>query len=135
MIVGFTGTQRGMNSEQWLTLWRMLCDRAPGDFHEGDCIGADAQAAFAAREAGFRIVSHPPTLDVKRAFFPADEVRPALPYMERNCNIVDAAQEVIATPGEFQMQVRSGTWSTVRYARRSGKPVYVVLPDGKLLLL
>jgi hypothetical protein len=132
MTVGFTGTQRGMTEAQWATLWSLLVVRSPGNFHEGDCIGADAQAAFGARSAGFRIIGHPPTIDSKRAFFPADEWRALLPYLDRNKAIVNASQEMIATPGEFEEQLRSGTWSTIRYARRVGKPIHVLLPDGRL---
>lgn len=130
MDVGFTGTQRGMTPAQWVTLWRLLIDRAPGNFHEGDCIGSDNQAAIGARAAGFRVIGHPPTNDSKRAFFLADEWREPLPYLDRNKRIVHASQEMIATPGEFEEQLRSGTWSTIRYVRRIGKPVHVILPDG-----
>lgn len=132
MHVGFTGTQRGMTLNQWGALWGLLTARAPGDFHEGDCIGADRQAAYGARLAGFRIIGHPPTNSSKRANFAADEWREPAPYMVRNHNIVDASQEMIATPGEFEEQLRSGTWATVRYARRVGKPVHVILPDGRV---
>jgi hypothetical protein len=132
MIVGFTGTQRGMNEAQWATLWSLLVPRAPGDFHEGDCIGADDQAAKGARAAGFRIIGHPPSNSSKRAFFQCDELRPPADYLVRNHRIVDASQEMIATPGEAEEQLRSGTWSTIRYARRIGRPCHVILPDGLL---
>jgi hypothetical protein len=132
MIVGFTGTQRGMNAAQWNTLWRLLVPRAPGDFHEGDCIGADEQAAKGARLAGFRIIGHPPINSSKRAFFPADEDWPPAEYLVRNKTIVNRSQEMIATPGEFEEQLRSGTWSTIRYARRIGRPCHVILPDGRV---
>lgn len=122
-----------MNEAQWASLWRLLIDRALGDFHEGDCIGADAQAASLAKQIGFRIISHPPTNSSKRAFFPADVEWPAAPYLDRNKQIVHASEEMIAMPGEFDPQLRSGTWSTVRYALRIGKPVHVILPDGRLL--
>lgn len=130
--IGFTGTQRGMTEAQWAALWPLLLARAPGEFHEGDCVGADAQAAGMAREAGFRVVAHPPLVESKRAFFPADEWRSAAPYLERNHNIVDACEVLLATPGEFSEQLRSGTWATIRYARRVGRPLWVVLPDGTL---
>lgn len=133
MQVGFTGTQRGMNAAQWNTLWGLLIARAPGDFHEGDCIGADNQAAHGARLAGFRVISHPPTNSSKRAFFPADESRDPLPYLDRNKKIVEAAQEMIATPDEFEEQLRSGTWATIRYARKIGRRALIILPDGRLL--
>lgn len=139
MDVGFTGTQRGMTVEQWNTLCRMLNVRAPGTLHQGDCLGSDHHAVGAAcllrHQHGvvFRIICHPPDNSSKRAFAFADEVRPALPYLTRNKNIVHACQELIATPYEADEQLRSGTWSTVRYARRLGKPVHVILPDGSVL--
>lgn len=132
MNLGFTGTQRGMTDAQWATLWRMLCNRS-GVFHQGDCIGSDEQAAHGARVAGFWIIGHPPIINHKRAFFSADEWRPALPYLDRNRVIVDESEEMIATPGEAVEQLRSGTWSTVRYARRVGKPIHVILPDGSVV--
>lgn len=136
MLVGFTGTQRGMTPQQYQTVWELLCARrqATGEFHEGDCIGADAQAAFLAREAGFRIICHPPENDTKRAFFPADETWPAAPYLNRNKTIVNRSQEMIATPGEVEEQLRSGTWSTIRYAVKTRKPVSIVFPDGLVRL-
>jgi bifunctional non-homologous end joining protein LigD len=33
-------------------------------------------------------------------------------------------------PAEPEEQLRSGTWSTVRFAKKQGKPVFVILPDG-----
>lgn len=129
MRVGFTGTQRGMTANQWQTLYLLLIARK-GEFHEGDCIGSDAQAAWLARHCGFHIIGHPPTNTSKRAYFPSDEWRPAAPYLERNRAIVDASEEMIATPGEFEEQLRSGTWATIRYARRVGRPLHVILPDG-----
>lgn len=133
MQVGFTGTQRGMTLEQWSSLWGLLVVRAPGEFHEGDCIGADNQAAQGARLAGFRIIGHPPAVSAKRALFPSDEERAPAPYLVRNHNIVDACQEMLATPGEFEEQLRSGTWATIRYARRIGRKMTIVFPDGRLV--
>lgn len=132
MNVGFTGTQRGMTPAQYDAVWGLLCYRAPGDFHHGDCIGADAQAAHLAKHAGMRIICHPPTNESKRAWVPADETRAPRPYLDRNKDIVGASEELIATPGEFEEQLRSGTWSTVRYARKLGRRVLLVLPDGSL---
>jgi len=45
------------------------------------------------------------------------------PYLSRNRAIVDETEMLIATPAEFTEQQRSGTWSTVRYARACGKKV------------
>jgi hypothetical protein len=37
---------------------------------------------------------------------------------------------LIAAPAEPEEQLLSGTWSTVRFARKLGKPVFLILPDG-----
>jgi len=131
--VGFTGTRRGMTDAQYNSVWALLCYRAPGHFHHGDCTGADEKAAHLARHAGMRIICHPPTDSRLRANVVSDETRAPRPYLDRNHDIVDETTELIATPGEFEEQLRSGTWSTVRYARRQGRRVLVVLPDGRLM--
>lgn len=133
MQLGFTGTQRGMTGQQKHAFGCLLVTKETGDFHEGDCIGSDFEAATIARGAGWRIIGHPPLVAAKRAFFPADVDWPAAAYLDRNKNIVNRSQEMIATPGEFVEQLRSGTWSTIRYARRIGRPCHVILPDGRLL--
>jgi predicted Rossmann fold nucleotide-binding protein DprA/Smf involved in DNA uptake len=40
---------------------------------------------------------------------------------------------LVACPREEHgEETRSGTWSTVRYARRVGRPVIVVRPSGRI---
>lgn len=135
MNVGFTGTQRGMTEAQWASYWRVIYAIARDNnhvcsFHQGDCIGADAQAAHGAKSLLYRIIGHPPDNDSKRAFFHADEWRAPLPYLDRNKAIVRSSEKMIATPGETQEQLRSGTWSTIRFARRISKPLSIIYPDG-----
>lgn len=84
--------------------------------HHGDCIGADAQAHDAARALGYHIVLHPPTNPSRRAYCSADEEAPPLEYLARNKRIVESSELLIAGPSGPE-RVRSGTWSTVRYAR------------------
>jgi len=130
MRIGFTGTQRGMSDRQkgylYVELQALFVEGA--EFHHGDCIGADAEAAAIAQKVGYRIVAHPPTNESKRAFFPSDEFHAALPYLERNHKIVDAVERMYATPAEHNEQIRSGTWATIRYARKSGKDLTVLYP-------
>ena len=124
--VGFTGTRQGMTSAQAEVVATLL---KAGVLHHGDCVGADAQAHAIARENGLGVVIHPPTSTSLRAFCKGDLSWPLKPYLQRNRDIVDSTQELVATPAGPEEQ-RSGTWSTIRYARKRGKPVTVVYPDG-----
>lgn len=134
MQLGFTGTQRGVTPEQWATCWSFLCERAPGSFHHGDCIGADDQIAGMARLAGYRVVGHPPSFSGKRAWFASDENWPVADYLVRNHAIVNSCQEMLACPGGPE-QLRSGTWSTIRFAIKVRRRVTIVLPDGSAVML
>lgn len=137
MIFGFTGTQEGM-SEQQKRLFRAII--AGGmltgwvELHHGDCTGADADAHIIALEMNVNtIVIHPPINEKKRAFCEqADDsvsiviVRPPGEYLERNVDIVDECQELIAAPSSMIEKRRSGTWATVRYARKIGRPLMLL---------
>lgn len=126
--VGFTGTQRGMEPNQ-LSVVRFFFTKFHV-LHHGDCIGADAEAHFTARRKGMAIHRHPPDNPSKRAFCDFDWDEPELPYLDRNRQIVKHAALLVAAPGEFTEQLRSGTWTTIRYARKMEKSLVIVYPDG-----
>ena len=51
----------------------------------------------------------------------------------RDRQIVDWSRVVVACPKCDREQRRgSGTWATVRYARKENKPIYIVYPDGRV---
>lgn len=131
MIVGFTGTQVGMSKSQLGLLRHVFLGVDPVDeVHHGDCVGADEELdAYVRTLGGVLIVIHPPSNPSKRAFCfqPGDVQRPERPYLDRNRDIVDACDVLVAAPRTDQEELRSGTWSTVRYARSVGRRV-VVLP-------
>jgi predicted Rossmann fold nucleotide-binding protein DprA/Smf involved in DNA uptake len=58
--------------------------------------------------------------------------RPEKPYLARNRDIVLETIALIAAPAEPLEQIRSGTWSTVRFAKKQGKTVILILPDGTI---
>ena len=136
MRVGFTGTREGMTDQQRATVLRLLSKELLDAewLHHGDCIGADHQAGQIAIFCGVKQHAHPPTSDRLRAWTLADRTDKPLPYLERNRAIVDATDILIAAPRGPEEQ-RSGTWSTVRYARKVGKPVIIVWPDGSEVTL
>lgn len=144
MKVGFTGTQKGMSKEQRRALAQtfkeLYIDNDFDEFHHGDCIGADEEAHDLVRElfcgdalvpnGNVEIIIHPPIVYSKRACCDGDDILEPKPYLERNHGIVDATEMLIACPKEYEEQLRSGTWATVRYARKRGKWIVVVFPDG-----
>lgn len=130
MIVGFTGTRRGMTERQRVQVaaWLALAHRA----HHGDCTGADEEFHELCRQAGVAVVLHPP-LDARlRAFCKgAEETRLTRPYLERDHDIVDECAWLIAAPFESyepRPARGQGTWSTVRYARQRRRLIRVAWP-------
>ncbi len=129
--VGFSGTRVGMTTEQITTVDRLLDDDLTTQFaHHGDCIGADDHFHRLARQQGLKVIGHPPLNDALRAFCEFDECREPKPYLERDKDIVDESDWVIFTPGTFSEILRSGTWATIRYARKKNKAGFIVWPDG-----
>lgn len=121
-----------MTKAQVVTFRRLVEDINPTEFHHGDCVGADEKAHNIVRQvlADCTIFIHPPKNSSKRAGCEGDFVFAVKEYLERNKDIVNGTDRMIATPQEFEEQQRSGTWSTVRYAEKCGTIVYVILPDG-----
>jgi hypothetical protein len=129
-LVGFTGTRRGMTPDQRSAVRLALREFAAdgSEFHHGDCVGADEEAAAIARELGYKIVGHPPSNDSKRAFVIADEEWKRKDYITRNHDIVNAVDVMIAAPRETKEVLRSGTWATIRYAQKRKVPMLIVKP-------
>jgi len=131
--VGFTGTRHDATVAQIRTLSALLLKLRPDRFHLGDCVGADEQAAHLAHALGIDCVGHPPIEEKLRANFNRYITEyPARSYLERNREIVDVCDILIACPGEDRERLRSGTWATVRYARAKKKKLYVINPRGEV---
>jgi hypothetical protein len=136
--IGFTGTQHGLTLAQEASIRNVLTfstfSREARVFHHGDCVGADDTAAGIVESLGYRIECHPPVNPLKRAFTKSyDVTRPELPYLKRNDAIVAAATRLVAAPRapeDHPNQRRSGTWYTVRRARKKGIEVIICWPDG-----
>jgi len=135
--VGFSGTQDGMTPIQRATVSVVLMEAVLGNagfpvvLHHGDCIGADEEAHELAGGMEIDRHAHPPDKDVKRAFTVAEFSEPPKPYRVRNQDIVDVTKQLVAAPsGAEADQPRSGTWMTVRMARRAGLTVTIVTASG-----
>jgi hypothetical protein len=136
MKLGFTGTRKPLTGAQLDTLVAYLRSVSPVEAHCGDCVGADHVflVLINAICPDCATIGHPPTNPGYRAHLHYSRSEPTLPYLERNQAIVDACDLLLACPAESTEQLRSGTWATVRMARKSGKPVIIILPDGSKLL-
>lgn len=146
MKIGFTGTQKGMTNEQVFALHKFLGEHYNiNEFHHGQCIGADIEAHRIIRGThhlreelgGFlsqiKIIIHPPidTKKVARVEFPF-ELRKPKPYLERNKDIVNETNLLIACPKNFKEELRSGTWATIRYAKKQSKEIIIIYPSGRI---
>lgn len=130
--IAFTGTQQGMSERQKTTFAAFLklhINRIEA-FHHGDCIGADADAHEIAESilGVDKIWIHPPENPKKRAYCKSPHILPELPYLERNHEMVDIAGAVIAAPKSMREEWRSGTWATIRYAKKLKRPLKILEP-------
>ena len=128
MRVGFTGSREGMSQHQKEQFVLKMFELLPTEFHHGDCEGADAEAHDIVREflPNVKIVIHPPENRVKRANMKGDEYRKPDMYLNRNKHIVDETEFLFAAPKTDVEELRSGTWSTVRYARKIHRPCTIL---------
>lgn len=134
LIIGFTGTREGMTDAQRETVEQLLTGFQPAEAHHGDCVGADAQFHnIAIWDTQAQMVIHPPKNGRYRAYCDTDfcggEVRPERGYQDRNEDIVDDSDLLIATPKSIT-DTRGGTWNTIRYANSQSRWVILVHPDG-----
>jgi hypothetical protein len=134
MVVAFTGTQNGMTETQRDAVRGVLRSVKKWDsiFLYGACVGADSQAMLEALALGFQIVAYPANnvSASKHGLIPTIAVeREAEPALARNRRMVSEAELLLAAP-HGREQLRSGTWATVRYARRCNLPIVICWPNG-----
>jgi hypothetical protein len=135
--LGFTGSREGMTDRQKSAFGLWIYGRRFAEFHHGCCVGADAFAVVVILDEAIgrpTVIGHPgdwPPLTDKEACASSAELKPCRPNLERNRNIVDATDHLVACPKGKEEQ-RSGTWATIRYARKVGRPVTIIWPDGTI---
>jgi predicted Rossmann fold nucleotide-binding protein DprA/Smf involved in DNA uptake len=81
-------------------------------------------------------VIHPPDNPRYRAYCHKFDgmstvVRPEEPYLQRNAAIIAGSDYLIAVPDRPE-HARSGTWATVRLARREQKMIFIIRPGGTI---
>ena len=132
--IGLTGTRQGMTDRQHEVVVDLVLRSSFKEAHHGDCIGADAEfheiLECCKDSSEFEIVIHPPTNSRQRAFCKCDRLLPEKSYTERDQDMVLASDVVLAISLHHWEMDRSGTWNTVRFARRKGRQILIIWPDG-----
>lgn len=144
MILGFTGTRKGMKGAQYAALNQLLRKLYYDDIHHGGALGADLefhQMMLKDTRARLRckIYIHP-TFGFQRPLFECDDPywgRNIVVYNEmtpltRDIAIANEIDTLIACPDSMKERLRSGTWFTVRKAREYKLMVFIVYPNGQI---
>ena len=128
MKVGFTGTRTGLNSKQKSDIINFIKNNDIKEVHHGGCIGADKEFNDICISFGIKIIVHLGTSNnttvINNTYNNITILQPK-PYLDRNKDIVDSSDLLIACPFSNQEIIRSGTWSTVRYARKKNKNIII----------
>ena len=131
--IGFTGTRHGMTDEQLQEFKKFIENKNFDEFHHGMCVGSDEQAhlIIESKKPQAKIIGHPPKYNGSRASVTPDATMKPYDYLKRNHNIVDATEFLVATP-DTKEKTHSGTWSTIRYARKKAKRIYIIHRNGRI---
>jgi len=128
MIIGFTGSRKHMISGQMIKVTALLSKYKPILVVHGGCVGADSVFHEIAINLGIPVKVRPSNLKGFHAICPgAIEICEPEKPLVRNRKIVDECDLLIAAP-DGPEKVRSGTWSTVRYARKMRKDHRILEP-------
>ena len=137
MILGFTGTRLGTRPAQTAAIHWFMHRLRPSRLVHGGASGADMVAHGIAESLGIPVIWIYPgdtrSSAVWAGMRAGIEIYPPLPPLERNRVMVKQIHGLLACPKSDTEELRSGTWSTVRYARAAGVPVYLIRANGKIV--
>jgi len=133
--IGFTGTRKGMTLDQKKSFEDIVSQCLFDQFHHGDCLGADSDAhEIIRKKKTIKIHVWPPLNNINRAYCGYEDdvsiIHNVQGYLVRNKKIVDSTKMLIACPAEPSEILRSGTWSTIRYAYKKKKQIVIIFPNG-----
>ncbi len=129
MIFGFTGNRYGLSEIQIKEILNLLeNEKGEIEVHHGDCVGSDEQFhKLCEKNPKIKIVIHPPSDDKLRAFCKSEYITEPKPYLKRNSDIIKSCEVLIACPLNEKEMLRSGTWSTIRKARKQKKEIHILV--------
>lgn len=145
--IGVTGTRHGATKKQIAALEDLILRQTGFELHHGCCVGADDQSVSLANMCRFRadkkfadgikIVGYPPIITTYKSLTAirlSDHTFPAKSYLARNRDIVVACDVLVGMPRTVKSEkqdLNSGTWYTIKAARKLKLPTMVVYPDGE----
>lgn len=134
-VLGFTGTRSGLTESQKATLRTWLEKYSPwevDEFVHGGCVGADADAHRIAKSLGMWTHVYPCDIVDMQAELPdADETAKPMAPLLRDRLIAGVCDILFVCPKELVEIIRSGTWATMRYARKAGHDVVIIWSHGR----
>jgi hypothetical protein len=134
--VGITASRDGLSTQQCDVLDTLLKRLRESFgallFHHGCCVGGDEIGAQFAKKLGYLVVGHPPDKDKLRSRVECDYLMSPLPYLKRDTRIVEWSDFMIGLPKIPECD-RSGTWFTIREARRLKRPLVVISTTGAII--
>ena len=131
--IGFTGNRYGLRPDQKTQIEDLLDKYDHITVSHGDCVGSDTDfhllcISYKYRHPEKTVTVHiyPPDNPRLRGFNKGDVVMPEKPYLQRNMDIIKNCSLLIGCPvDKNKEEQRSGTWSTIRQARRLKLTTYI----------
>jgi hypothetical protein len=131
--IGFTGNRYGLRPDQKIQIEALLDKYNHITVSHGDCVGSDTDFhqlcisyKYTHPEKTITVHIYPPDNPRLRGFNKGDVVMPEKPYLDRNMDIIKNSDLLIACPvDKNKEEQRSGTWSTIRQARKLKLTTYI----------
>jgi hypothetical protein len=131
--IGFTGNRYGLRQDQKTQIEALLDKYNHITVSHGDCVGSDTDFhqlcisyKYTHPEKKITVHIYPPDNPRLRGFNKGDVVMPEKPYLQRNMDIIKNCDLLIACPvDKNKEEQRSGTWSTIRQARKLKLTTYI----------
>lgn len=134
MKLGVSGTRHGLTPAAAVAFTNYMDTHTVDELHHGDCLGVDKTIHdLVTADYDAQIIIHPPDNETLRAFCKSETIHTPKPYIVRNKRIVNSVDRLIAFPPTKEEIVRSGTWATIRYAKKKKLPTLLIFKDGSTL--
>jgi hypothetical protein len=138
MRIGITATRDGLTLLQEKVFLELIVFLGITEFEHGDAIGGDFDCHYAILEEAIldskNIFKRPCNISNQRAFTKGGiDLEEPIDPIKRNHKIVDDVDILIGCPKGFEEELRSGTWATIRYAKKIKKETYIIYPDGLII--